>query len=124
MKKLFVLAAFGFLLTGFLSSCFHHGNHVSITISDDEDEYEMDASYQKRKTHAVQVYLNDLLLNSSVTFRNDSDEEIVLADNTTISLRSYPGHLNIKIDKTENPEESCEMIRVVCEDLKDIMDDN
>ncbi len=102
MKKLFVLAAFGFLLTGFLSSCFHHGNDVLITISD--DEYEMEASYQKRKTHAVKVYLNDQLLNNSVTFRNDSDEEIVLDDNTTISLRSYPGRLNIKLVKQRTPK--------------------
>lgn len=124
MKKLFVLAAFGFISTGFLASCFHHRNDVCITISDDDDEYEMDASYHKRKTHAVEVYLDEHLLNERVSIRNNRGEEIVLDDDTKFSLRSYPGRLSIKIDKTENPEESCEKIRAVCEDLKDIMDDN
>lgn len=124
MRKLFILAVLGFLLTACLSSCFHHGNDVCITISDDEDEYEMDASYNKRKTHAVKVYLNDHLLSRSVAFRNSDDEEIILDDDTKFSLSSYPGRLHIKIDKTENPEEGYEKIRVVCEDLKEILDDN
>lgn len=124
MKKLFILAAFGFLLPGFLASCFHHHKDVSVTISDDEHEYEMDASYPNRKRHAVQVYLNDHLLSSNVAFRNSDDEEIILDDDTKFGLSAYPGRLHIKIDKTENPEESCERIREVCEDLRDILDDN
>ncbi len=124
MKKLFILAVLGLLLTACLSSCFHHGNDVCITISDDEDEYEMDASYHKRKTRAVEVYLNDHLLNERVNSRTERREEIVLDDHTKFHLRSLPGRINIKIDKTENPEEGYEKIRVVCEDLKDIMDEN
>lgn len=84
----------------------------------------MDASYHKRKTLAVEVYLDEHLLNERVSISNNSEEEIVLDDDTRFSLRSYPGRLSIKIDKTENPESSYEKIRVVCEDLKDILDDN
>lgn len=109
-----------------LSSCHNHRHDISISVSDDEDEYEMDAAYRKNKTHAVQVYLNDhLLSNSTVSVKNDlKDKEITLDDNTTFYINSNPGSLNIKIDKTKNSEESCEKLRQVCEELKDILAEN
>jgi hypothetical protein len=124
MRKLFILAILGLLLTACLSSCFHHGNDLCIKISDDDDEFEMDASYSKRKTHAVEVYIDEHLLNESVSIRNKRGDEIILDDDTKFNLRSYPGRLSIKFDKTENPEEAYEKIREVCEDLKEILDDN
>ena len=86
----------------------------------------MDASYRKTQTHKVRAYLNEHLLNKSVvSFKNKSmDEEITLDDNTTFYINSYPGELRIKIDKTENSDESFEKVRQVCEDLKDILADN
>jgi hypothetical protein len=95
-------------------------------VSDDEDEYEMDASYRKHQTHKVRAYLNEHLLNkSTVSFKTRSmDEEITLEDNTTFYINSYPGELRIKIDKTENSAESFEKVKQVCEDLKDILADN
>ena len=109
------------------SSCFHFNDHdISISISDDDDEYEMDAAFRRNQTQAVQVYLNDHLLNKGTKFsRNDFvDKEITLDDKTTFYINSNPGSLHIKIDKTENSEESCERIRVACEDLKEILADN
>ena len=86
----------------------------------------MDADYKRSQTHAVQVYLNDHLLNGQVKLkRNDYvDREITLDDKTTFHINSNPGSLNIRIDKTENSEEQCERIRVVCEDLKEILAQN
>jgi hypothetical protein len=125
MKKHFIYTLPGFIFLVVLSSCFHNHN-ISISISDDEDEYEMDASYRKNQTYKVRAYLNEHLLNkSSVSFKSKSmDEEITLDDNTTFYINSYPGELRIKIDKTENSDESFEKIRQVCEDLKDILADN
>jgi hypothetical protein len=125
MKKHFIYTLPGFIFLVFLSSCYHNHN-ISISISDDEDEYEMDASYRKNQTHKVRAYLNEHLLNNTVaTFKSKSmDEEITLDDNTTFYINSYPGELKIKIDKTENSDESFEKVRQVCEDLKDILADN
>ena len=125
MKKHFIYTLPGFIFLVVLSSCFHNHN-ISISVSDDEDEYEMDASYRKNQTHRVRAYLNEHLLNKSVvSFKNRSmDEEITLDDNTTFYINSYPGELRIKIDKTENSDESFEKVRQVCEDLKDILADN
>jgi hypothetical protein len=108
-------------------SCIHFNDHdISISVSDDEDEYEMDADYSRRQTRAVQVYLNDHLLNGHVKLkRNDRiDKEITLDDKTTFYINSEPGSLHIKIDKTENSEEQCERIRQACEELKEILAEN
>lgn len=125
MKKNFlsILSAVIFLIL--FTSCFHNHN-VSISISDNADEYEMDASYRKNQTHQVRVYLNEHLLNasSSMTKNKSIDEEITLDDNTRFYINAHPGELSIKIDKSENTAESCEKVRQVCEELKDILADN
>jgi hypothetical protein len=122
MKKFLVPAA-AMLMIAF-TSCFHHHNDMSVTISENDEAFEMDAAYRKSKTHDVEVYLNDHLLNGAVTIRNKRGEEIILDDDTKFNLRSRPGRLHISIDKSENPEASCEKIRIVCEDLQDILEDN
>ncbi len=126
MKKHFIQTLPGMIFLVLLSSCFHNHNVSSISISEDDDEYEMDASYRKSKTHQVRVYLNEYLLdNSSVLVKNKPvKKEIILDDNTTFYLDANPGELRIKIDKSDNSEASCEKIRVVCEGLKEILEDN
>lgn len=108
-----------------LSSCFHH-HDVSVTISDDEDEYEMDAVYKKEQIHDVEVCLNEQLLTSGkISIKNLSgDEKITLDGKTRVYINSAPGELNIKVDKRENTEESYEKVKVLCEDLKDILAHN
>lgn len=125
MKKYFIVAVSGIMLLAF-SSCFHHGHDFSITISDDEDEYEMDASYSKRQARAIRIYLNDHLLHNNIVLHknNSVDEEITLDDNTTFYINSYPGEFRIKIDKRENSEESCARLKQICEELKEILAEN
>lgn len=125
MKKQVILMFPGLFFLIVMSSCFH--NHtVSVSIMDDEDMYEMQAMYKKNKTHAVQVYLDEQLLNNSlVSVKDEFDEhQIILDDNSTVYINSNPGELIIKIDKTTNSEETCEKVKQVCENLKLILTDN
>ncbi|MGB4843488.1 MAG: hypothetical protein WBP16_03425 [Ferruginibacter sp.] len=124
MKKSFISTLPGLILLIALSSCFHNHN-FSISISDDEDEYEMDARYQKSRTHAVEVYLNEhLIKKGSVSFKKElKDNEIMLDDNTIVYINSYPGKLKIKVDKDKNRGKSCEAVKEVCEDIKDLLVD-
>lgn len=126
MKKYTVSLALGLMMIAGLSSCFHHHPDMSISVSDDEDEFEMDADYRRNQSHKVQVYLNDrLLTNSGVSIRNGFiDDEVILKDKTTFYINTNPGELNIRINKNENSEESCERIREICEELKVIIEDN
>jgi hypothetical protein len=127
MKKYALSIILVLMILATMPSCFHFNDHdISISVSDDDDEYEMDADYKRSQTHAVQVYLNDHLLNGHVRLRRNDhiDKEITLDDNTTFYINSNPGSLQIKIDKTENSEEQCERVRQACEDLKEILADN
>ncbi|MEO6540149.1 MAG: hypothetical protein ABIN74_04115 [Ferruginibacter sp.] len=124
MKKHFIYTVPGFItFLLVMSSCFHvHDRDISITTTDDEDEYEMEASYGRKQTHAVQVYLDEHLLNNQRSLKTTG--KITLDDKTTVYINSYPGELRIKINKTENSDESCERVRELCEELKDILEDN
>ena len=125
MKKYALSIVLGLVILAAMPSCFH--NHdISISVSDDDDEYEMEADYSRSQAHAVQVYLNDHLLNGKIKLKRNEhvDKEITLDDKTTFYINSNPGKLYIKIDKTENSEEQCERIRQACEDLKEILADN
>jgi hypothetical protein len=126
MKNYAVSVALGFMMIAGMSSCFHHHNDISISVSDDEDEYEMEADYRRSKSHDVQVYLNNHLLTSSnVSIRNGFvDDEVTLDDKTTFYINTNPGELSIRINKNENSEESCERVRQICEELKQIIADN
>ncbi len=126
MKKQTLSLAIGLMIIAGLSSCFHRHNDISISVSDDEDEYEMEADYRRNQSHAVQVYLNNhLLTNSNVSIHNGFvDDEVTLDDKTTFYINTNPGELNIRINKNENSEESCERVRQVCEELKEILANN
>lgn len=126
MKKYILSLALGLMMIAGMSSCFHHRHDISISVSDDEDEFEMDADYGRNKSHKVQVYLNNhLLSNSGVSIRNGFvDDEVTLDDKTIFYINSNPGELSIRINKNENSEESCERVREVCEELKQILADN
>ena len=125
MKKYTVSLAIGLMIIAGLSSCFHHRHNISISVSDDEDEYEMEADYRRNQSHAVQVYLNNHLLNkSNVSIYNGFvDDEVTLDDKTTFYINTNPGELNIRINKNENSEESCERVKQACEELKQILAD-
>ena len=126
MKNYAVSVALGLMMIAGMSSCFHHRHDISISVSDDEDEYEMEADYRKNQSHAVQVYLNNHLLNnSSVSIHNGYvDDEITLDDKTTFYINTNPGELSIRINKNKNSEESCERVKQICEELKQILADN
>ncbi len=126
MKKNTVSIVLGLVILSMMSSCFHLHHDISISVSDDEDEYEMEADYRKNQSHAVQVYLNNHLLNNSgVSIHNGFvDDEITLDDKTTFYINTNPGELSIRINKNENSEESCERVKQICEELKQILADN
>lgn len=122
MKNYALSLVLGLMMIAGMSSCFHHRHDMSISVSDDEDEFEMDADYGRNRSHAVQVYLDEHLLNNGRSLKTTG--EIILDDKTTFYINSNPGQLTIRINKNENSEESCERVREICEDIKVIIEDN
>ncbi len=123
MKKYFISAVLGIVLVAGMTSCFHH-HDMSVTVSD--DDYDMEELYNKKKSHTVQVYVDDKLINNSViSFKNDrDDDEITLDDNATIHINSNRGELRIKIDDRKNSKQVCVEMNELCEELKDIFEHN
>ena len=123
-KQIFLIVAVLFLGIAF-SSC-RWGHHTSISTWDSGDEYGMNAYYSKKKTRKVQRLLNRCLEeNCNISFtRTPVDEDITLDDRTRFYLHSYPGELEIRIDKTENSGESFARIQELCEDIKELLGDD
>lgn len=126
MKRNLVLVVLGLMMMAAIASCFHHHNDFSIRFSDDDDEFEMEADYPRHQSHDVKVYLNDHLLNQVSHRRRHSfkNEEITLDDNTKFYIDSYPGELNIRIDKEENSEEGYIRVKELCQGLKVVIENN
>ena len=124
-KQILFIACALFFVTGF-SSCFiHHGHDTCVTISDDDDEYEMYASYDVKKTRRIQRLLDrELNIDLGRSGRNTHvDANITLDDKTTFYMRAFPGQLRISFDKNENSDESWEKIQDVCEEIKEALED-
>jgi len=112
-----------------LSSCFHLHHGISISVNDDEDIYRMRASFDEDKTRAVQRIINAHLHghHSLSVVHGYVDTDLTLDDGTSFHIKSKPGSLRINFDKTENSEESCERMKEMCEEIKNVLvqgDDN
>ncbi len=121
MKKQFVfIASILFLVTVF-SSCFHD-HDISISVNDDDDVYRMRASFDEDQTRDVQRIINAHLHNS-VSFNSEFVETNVrLDDGTSFYIKTRPGRVKIKFDRSENSEESCERLREMCDEIKDVLE--
>ena len=128
MKKAFILIAAGVFFINIFSSCFrYHSNDVSISIKEDEEEYQLSAKFQDRKTRAVQNYIREYTA-STVSFKsrgnNYVDATVTLDDNTRFYIKSKLGQLKIKLDKEENSAESYEKVKEMCEGVKELLAEN
>lgn len=105
-----------------LSSCFHD-HDIHIRVNDDEGVYRMRASYDEDLTDEVQRVINAHLKqhHSNALIHWNTEKEITLDDGTVVYIKAKPGRLRIKVDKTENPEEGCENIRQMCDEIKDVL---
>lgn len=106
-----------------LSSCFHH-HDVSVSISDDEDE--MKASYQRKQTHTVRVFVDEhLVANSMVSVKKGSkDKQITLNNKSKFYVNAGPREIRIHIHDRKNAEELRGLIKDIREELDEILEDN
>ena len=106
-----------------LSSCFHHHHDITVKVNDDEDVYRLRASFDEDLSGDVQRVINTHLRqhHSATLVHRYTDKEITLADGTSFYVKTGPGRLRIKIDKTENPAEGCEEVKEMCEEIKTVL---
>jgi hypothetical protein len=103
-----------------LSSCFHD-HDMLITVNNDDDVYRFRASFDEDQTREVQRIIRSHLHNS-VSFHNGViDTDARLDDGTTVYIKSLPGRLKIKFDRSENTEENFEKLQEMCDEIKDAL---
>ena len=125
MKKSILFIATCIYLTALFSSCFsYQSNNVSVTINDDEDQYTLSATFQERKTRAVQNYINEYAGGATIIKSGRADATVTLDDETAFYIRSKRGKLKIKFDKEENSAAAYEKVKAMCEGIKEIVAEN
>lgn len=113
-----------FILAGFsLVSCWHHRGNTQIKLSESDNYYSMDAWFNENRTREVEEYMNDKIgRRSNVSFVNTRiDGRISLDDHTTFSIKKFPGHVEIELNKNKNSESSYRQIKSLCEGLQEVL---
>ena len=124
MRKLFLaLVLCTLFIAGFFMVILHkmyrqHENNITIQVNESDDQYRFFASFSRFKTRAIQNYI-DAQLNTNHLFRNAKiDADVTLPDHTSIYVKSFPGILEIKLDKEKNDMVSYNKIKALGEQLK------
>jgi hypothetical protein len=98
-------------------------DRTSISISEDDNSYELEAVYNANNTGRVERYINrcispDRLGNSE----NDYiDATTSLPDGTVFYVKESPGKLKIEINKKKNSTASYYRIKKMCEGVKGLL---
>src|SRR5690348_7588940 len=126
--KTTLLIAFSMLI----SNCFAQqktttttvkNDNMSVNISETKTNYEFHSTYNKDKTNKVLAYMdNTIAKGSSSRFKNmQVDAQMTLDNGASLYIRSYPGKLDLKLDKRKNSAEIYARFKNMCEGLKDLI---
>jgi hypothetical protein len=108
-------------------SCFHFDDDhdIHISVSENENTYKMSAHFARSKTKAVHEYMDKKLgYPNNVSFvNNEIDATLTLQDKTTFYIKSYPGEIELKLDKEKNSYEAYRRVKEMCEGIKSVVAD-
>jgi hypothetical protein len=111
------------MITGL--SCIHYNDngHTSLSISESDHYYSMDADFSKSKTRAVEEYMDSRIgRRSNMSFVNSQiDGTLSLDDHTTFYIKKYPGYIEIKLDKDRNSDDAYRQIKSLCGGIKKVI---
>lgn len=133
MKTSFFLTAFCLIsLSAFLlySKFEINNNDISISISNTDDTYQFNASFNKGNTIKVLRYINKALQSGGSLKRDNAyfdestssiDGTTTLADKSTFYIKESPGSLKIEFDKRKNSGASLIRIKNMCDGIKNVL---
>lgn len=126
MRNKNISGALVLLLLFFLSACNGPDGNTSVRVNDSKEHYEFVAKFPAEKTNRVEKFINKTT--SPLTLYGPGNDEVdadtKLDDNTSFHIKSGNGRLNIRLNKTQNSEESLERVKKMCEGIKEILVDN
>jgi hypothetical protein len=129
MKTSFFLATFCLIsLSAFIIYTKFDVNDVnrgrtSISISEDDNSYQLEAVYNTNNTGRVERYINRCI---SPDRLGDSENDYIdantsLPDGTVFYVKESPGKLKIEINKKKNSTASYYRIKKMCEGVKGLL---
>jgi hypothetical protein len=124
MRRLKLITCY-IAMTTFCSSCLtHHHGDTSISISETKDSYSMFVHFDKEKTGEIQRYIDKQIgrANNISFVHTEMNATIMLDDETKFYIKSFPGELKIKFDKTKNSYRSYTEIKRMCMGVKAIIE--
>lgn len=93
-------------------------NDISLHIKENDHHYRIYAKYERRRTLAIQRYLDSKLGTHHMFRKSRVDATITLDDQTHFHVRNTPGRLVIKFNRDENSEEAYWRMKELAEGLK------
>jgi acetoin utilization deacetylase AcuC-like enzyme len=111
------------LLCSLLLSCGYHDNNTSISYRDKDQYYSMNANFSEKRMRTVERYMNERIgRKNNISFSNtQTNAMFTLDDGTKFHMEKYPGHIEIKLDKTENTHKAYRNIKEMCEGMKNVI---
>jgi stalled ribosome rescue protein Dom34 len=96
---------------------------ISFTVTESDDFYEISAEYNKSKIEKVQFAVNKSM-KPTVIFTSEKDDfskTITLDDKTQLVVKTTPGKMKIKLDKTQNSKASLERLKSIVPRIKEAL---
>jgi hypothetical protein len=129
MKTSFFLATFCLIsLSAFIIYTKFNANNInrngtSISISEDDNSYQLEAVYNVGNTGRVERYINRCISpNSLGKSENDYfDVTTSLTDGTVFCVKESPGKLKVEFNKRKNSTASYYRIKKMCDGVKGVL---
>ena|SRR5665213_1161020 len=129
MKTSFFLATFCLIsLSAFIIYTKFDVNDVnrdrtSISISEDDNSYQLEAVYNTNSTDRVERYINNCISPNSLGKSENDYFEVTtsLSDGTVFYVKESPGKLKIELNKKKNSTASYYRIKKMCEGVKGVL---
>jgi hypothetical protein len=98
-------------------------DNVSVTLTENDNTYELKADFDKALTNKVRSYMNKTVAKGTTTnFENtEVDAQMTLDNHASFYINSHPGKLNLKLDKRKNSAEIYKRFKEMCEGIKTIL---
>jgi hypothetical protein len=94
-----------------------------VTLTEDDNSYELSAKYNEELTDKVNKYLDEgLAKGAKFSFKNTRLDAVMTLDNgITFYAKNSPGKLILKFDKRKNSTELYNRFKKMCEEIRDIV---
>lgn len=117
-----LLVSTGFAQTKTTTNAVKSGK-TSVSITEDNKNYEFSAKYDEELTDRVNKYLDEgIAKGAKFSFKNAQLDAVMTLDNgITFYAKNSPGKLILKLDKRKNSTELYNRFKKTCEEISNIV---